>query len=695
MAKHEIQITSYKNPKEIEPKKKSKKLALKIIFGGLGLFIIAIFLMIGFAILGLYLKYSYEFTTIKPRSNSTQLVMYDKNGEEFFRGYGAAEPVRIELKDVPEVVKKATLAAEDINFYNHGPIDFRGVARAIYLNYQNTSGSTMDRISAILDDPSMLQGGSTITQQLVKNIYLSNEKSLERKFKEIVFASKLEEKYSKDKILEMYLNEIYYGEQALGIQNAAKIFFNKDMRDLSLSEASLLAGLPQAPTYYSPFGENYDAAKKRQEYVLQQMLANNIIDIDKAKSAANEPLALTGEELVLDKYPYFSQYTKEELSNLLGSENIESKGLKVYTTLDQEKQKIVETKLKEGIVKLANRGASNSASVVADPKNNTILAMVGGVDWNKSKVNVTTSNRQPGSSFKPLVYATGLENGFTAATILNDKAISFPGNPPYAPKNYNGSFSGYVTVRNALARSLNTTAVEMAALVGIDKVIAQAQKMGISTLNQPAGTYGLSLALGAGEVKLVDMVTAYSAFADGGQTRKLTAIEKVINSKGDTLKIERPKEAQVISPQTAYIISSILSDNDARSATFGSSSPLKTPKITAVKTGTTDDYVDSWTMGYSPDFVVGVWLGNNDHTPMKKVSGVEGAAYLWNEIITNVMANTESKPFAKPEGLSEKWISPYTGGTTNSQTKPNILEYFKAGTEPTSAKPDLGYLKRF
>ncbi len=661
---------------------------------GLGLLITGIFLTVFFGTLGLYFKYSTEFARIKPQSNSTQLVIYDKDGVEIFRGYGAAEPSRVKLTEIPDNLKKATLAAEDLEFYNHGPIYLKGLARAAYVNWQNSEGSGLEKLTNLFSEGNYSQGGSTITQQLVKNVYLTSEKSFERKIKEAVFSSKLEEKYSKDQILEMYLNEIYYGEQALGIKNAAHVFFDKDLAQIDLAEASMLAGLPQAPTYYDPLGVNYLQAKKRQEYVLQQMLEAKMITLEEAKTAANEPLNLVGKVDSFDKYPYFSQYVKNELSDKLGADNISDKGLKVYTSLDPKLQAITEQQIKEKLVTLAYKGASNAAAVVADPKTNTILAMVGGSDWNTSKVNVATSERQPGSSFKPIVYATGLENGYSAASILVDKYLSFGSNPTYSPKNYSGGYSGYVTLRNALARSLNTTAVEMGKLAGLDKVIDTAHKLGITSLNAGADNYGLPLSLGSGEVKLVDMVEAYSTFADGGKRAPQSAILSIKNNRGDNVTLPTRVKNQVISEETAYIISSILSDNNARSVTFGSVSPLKTDKTTAVKTGTTDNYSDSWTMGYSPDFVVGVWMGNNDHTPMKNVSGVEGAAYVWHDIITAAMADRADTAFTKPSGIKEAWINPYTGALATWQGSPNILEYFKDGTVPTT-NPDRSYLKEF
>lgn len=667
----------------------------KIISITLFLGILAIILAVVFTGLGIYVKYAHEFDKTKPQSNSTQLVIYDKDNQEVFRGYGAAEPQRVKLSELPTVVKQATLAAEDINYYKHGALDYRSLARAVYVNWTQSNKSGWQKLSDLAQAKTYTQGGSTITQQLVKNIYLSSEKSFERKIKEVVYSYKLEGKYSKDEILEMYLNEIYYGEQALGIKNAAKVYFNKDVKDLTLAEASMLAGLPQAPSEYSPLGNNFVASKKRQEYVLQQMLLAGYINLDEAKTAANEELSFYGKQEAFNKYPYFSQYVKDELEKKLGTTDTENKGYKVYTSLDQSKQEIAERQVKAGLTKLSYRGASNAAVVIANPKTNEILAMVGGTDWETSKVNVATSERQPGSSFKPIVYTTALEKGYTAATILNDKYVNFGGTPAYIPRNYNGGYSGYVTVRKALARSLNIPAVEMGKLVGIDNVVNMAHNLGITTINKGAENYGLSLSLGSGEVKLIDMVEVYSTFADEGKRSTQTAILKVLDNKDDQILKEKRKKQQVISSEVAYIMTSILSDNTARSATFGYYSPLKTDKTTAVKTGTTDDYADSWTVGYSPNLVVGVWMGNNDRTPMKRVSGVEGAAYVWHDIITECLKDTPDTAFVKPATIQEAWINSYTGALATYRGGSSVLEYFKPGSAPTSTSVDLSYLKQF
>jgi penicillin-binding protein 1A len=348
--KNEVKIVAYSNI--VKKTKKYLAKSLKIFGWGIFLLFTTIILVVTFWVIGMYFQYSSEFASTPPQSNSTQLVMYDKDGNEIFRGYGAAEPNRVTLNDIPQVIKNATLAAEDVNFYKHGPIDFKGILRAIYINWQNSDQHGLAKLEGLFTEGDYSAGGSSITQQLVKNIYLTSEKSFDRKFKEIVFSYKLEGKYSKDKILELYLNEIYYGEQALGIKNAAKIYFNKDLSQLDLAEASMLAGLPQAPTTDSPISGDINAAKQRQVYVLQQMYLAKMITLDQAKEAANEELVYYGKQDVVDMYPYFDQFVKDELTAKLGNEDVEDKGLKVYTSLDPTIQQITETRVAQNLVKL-------------------------------------------------------------------------------------------------------------------------------------------------------------------------------------------------------------------------------------------------------------------------------------------------------------------------------------------------------
>ncbi len=681
-------------------KRKIKKVSdislktLKIAGKVLGIFFAILFLTGSFFVIGMYFKYANDFKDAKPRSGGTQAIFYDKNGDIIYEGYGTGEPDYVPLNEIPDVIKKATLAAEDKDFYSHGPIDVKGILRAAVRNWQASDKTGIAKVSGLFNENEYSQGGSSITQQLVKNRYLENEKSFERKLKELVYSYELEKKLSKDQILEQYLNYIYYGEQALGIKNAARVYFDKDLDELTLPEASLLAGLPAAPSKYSIISGDYEASKKRQEYVLQQMILTGMITEDEGRKAVNTPLKLSGKHEGILKYPYFVQYVKQELINMYGFEYVETGGLKVYTTLDPAKQELAETKAKERVNKLKGRNVSNASVVIMDNKTDNVLAMVGGVNWNESKVNVALSARQPGSSFKPIVYATGFEQGYTPLTKLLDRYMNFGGNPPYIPRNYNDRYMGNVSVRTALANSLNIPTVEMGQLAGIDNIITTAEKVGITTLDRN-GDYGLSLSLGSGEVKLLDMALVYATFADGGKRTFPSGIEKVLDNKNENIyKVERQKK-EVIDPGIAYQITSILSDTKTRQRVFGYGNRLEIKGHTvAAKTGTTDNYTDSWTLGYTPEITVGVWMGNNDRSKTRNISGLDGAARIWNDIMTELTKDKPDITFKKPGNISEVWVNPYTFAKAPREGSPYKIEYFLSGKEP-GAKPDFSYLDVF
>lgn len=680
-------------PETEKPKKRKRKL--------LGLFFKVVFKFFGlsvlFAILGAFLiAYNTyrgirtEFQKTVPKDNVTQTVFFDRNGGIIYESFGAKKPEEVKLPDLPDYLKKAALAAEDLEFYQHEAYDIKGILRAAYKNYKSSDEKGIRKLKVLLDEKSYTEGGSTITQQLVKNRYLTTERSFERKLKEIIFAIELEKKYSKDEILEQYLSHIYYGEQALGIKNAAKIYFDKNIEDLSLAEASILAGLPAAPTKYSPISGDFIESKKRQEYVLQRMYLAGFINLEEAKGAANEELFFADKKEFVTKYPYFVEWAKEEINEKYGEGKAESGGLKVYTSLDPKIQELAESKAKEYVEKFKNYNVSNAAVVVMNPGANEVLAMVGGIDWEKSKVNVATAFRQPGSSFKPLVYYTGLENGYTASSKLIDKYVNFGGNPPYIPRNYSGGYMGYVTIRDSLANSLNIPAVEMLSLVGLDKLIENADKLGLG-LGEEAKNCGLSLALGCKEVRLIDLSNLYSTFATNGTYAKPTGILKVLEQDKDITVKE--KKRQVLDEDNSYIITNILSDEKARKKVFGWGNKLEIKRPAAAKTGTTDNYTDSWTVGFTPDYLVGVWMGNNDRKPMKVISGIEGAAYIWHDIMAEFHKGLPVKNFDKPEGVIETKINPSTGEVVKTGSW-GTLEVYKKGTEP-KGKEDLSYLNRF
>jgi 1A family penicillin-binding protein len=651
--------------------------------------------IIGFAT---YSNYAQSFKVAKIKNNSTQNVFYDKTGGIIYESYGAKSPAKVDLADLPDVVKKATLAAEDSGFYSHGAIDPRGLTRAALVNIKSSDKTGLTRFTDLFNEQDYSQGGSTITQQLVKNLYLTNERSFDRKLKEVVYSFELEKKMSKDQILEAYLNNVYYGEQALGIQNASLAYFGKPVNQLDLAEVTMLVGLPAAPTKLDPISGDFNAAKKRQEYVLTQMYNLHQITLEDAKAAANESLYLSeskvGTDLVL-KDPFFVDVIKKELTSLLGEETVDRGGLSVYTSLDPKTQKVAEEQTAIYMKKFAYRKVSSDAIVILDNKTGFISALVGGADWEKSKINMATSVRQPGSSFKPIMYTAGLLNGYTAATRLIDKSVNFGGNPAYMPKNYDGSYHGNITLHYALANSLNVPAVEMTKLAGVDKVIETAKLLGISSITRDPSSYGLSIGLGSAEVSPFEMTRAFSVFANGGKKSEFTGIDHVVGNTGDNIYSSQRAETPVIDPMTAYIMANILSDNKARSMVFGTSNPLTLPdRKVAAKTGTTDDYADSWTIGFTPQYTVGVWMGNNDRTKMSRVSGVEGAAYIWQDVMKGIHKGLPAEEFVKPAGIATAWVNPLTGLLATYNGAPNILEYFVPGTEPKKNQ-DFGYLNQF
>jgi membrane peptidoglycan carboxypeptidase len=425
------------------------------------------------------------------------------------------------------------------------------------------------------------------------------------------------------------------------------------------------------------------------------MYYNGKISLKEAEDAAAETLYFSdSKKESIIKYPYFVDYVKQELKSKLGETAYEAGGLQVYTTLDPNIQKTSELKAKEHIETLKYRNVTNSAVLVMNNKNGEISAMVGGLDYETSKVNVATSQRQPGSSFKPIVYTTGLMGEYTAATKLWDGRVNFGGNPPYRPQNYDGGYRGYVTVRTALANSLNVPAVEMTKLVGVEEVLKTANLLGIESLDQDR-EYGLSLGLGSGEVELLDMVQAYSTFANLGERPNPTILDKILDSTGTEIYLQPEYKERVLDARVAYIMTNILSDNYARRQVFGSYSPLQLgDRPAAAKTGTTDSFADNWTLGYTPQYTVGVWVGNNDRSVMRNLPGLQGAAPIWNEIMKSIHSKLSIEKFKQPKDMSTMWISPYTALPTKYESKPNVLEYFIPGSEPT-ADEDFKYLNQF
>lgn len=594
-----------------------------------------------FVIAALFAWYSKDLPTpgkIRKRQAVESTKIVDRDGQPLYEIHGEQNRTILKGEDIPDSIKQATLTAEDRNFYKHLGVDFKGLARAILLD---TFGGK--RV-----------GGSTITQQFVKNAILTNKKSVDRKIKELILTLEVEAMFSKDEILTFYLNEIPYGSNNYGIQSAAKAYFGKDANTLTLEEAALLAAIPQAPTYYSPYGTHTDALKARRNWILTSMAELGYITPQQAQTATATEIAVLPRRDSIEA-PHFVFYVREQLVSMFDEQTVEEGGLRVTTTLDVDFQRQAQAAINDGMANVTRRGGTNAALVSVKPESGEILAMVGSHDYfdttHDGNVNVTLAARQPGSSFKPVVYATGFKGRFNPATTLWDVPTDF-GN--YKPDNYNGSFSGPVTVRHALANSLNIPAVKMLGLVGLDEALKTAHDLGLTTLNQPE-RYGLSLVLGGGEVRPLDMADAFAVFANGGTYRPPVSILKVEDPSGKVLYEAKPGkgEKEVLDPAIAYEISDILSDNSARSAIFGARSALYFPnRPVAAKTGTTQEFRDAWTVGYTPGLSTAVWVGNNDNTPMH--GGADGsvvAAPIFHQYLERALDATDVRPFQRPASI--------------------------------------------
>lgn len=604
---------------------------------------------------------------------SSQLL--DRNGKLIYEIYSDKQRTTVKLADIPDNLKKATLAIEDANFYNHGGFDFKGILRGLWR-------TVIDR---------RLQGGSTLTQQLVKNGLLTPERTWSRKIKEAILTVATEALYSKDQILEMYFNQTPYGGTMWGVEAAANGIFNKDVKGLDLAESALIAGLPASPTSYSPFAHP-DAAKARQEMVLTRMKELGEISQQQLEAAEKEPLDYYVDQNNIQA-PHFVFYVKELLTDKYGEKMVDEGGLKVTTTLDLDMQNYTQETVASETAKLVKMHVTNGAALITQPKTGQILAMVGSKDYFandiEGKFNVTTALRQPGSSIKPLNYATGLEMGtVTAASIFDDEPTCFgvEGQKLYCPTNYGNKYHGIQTLRNALGNSLNIAAVKMLRLNGVETFVASASAMGISTFKNSAD-YGLSLTLGGGEVMMTDMNVAFGVFANMGIKQPLTPILNVTDRNGKVLdEYKYVPGDRVLSRETSFIISNILSDDGARSMVFGSGSMLNIkghPEV-SVKTGTTNDLRDNWTIGYTPDFVTSVWVGNNDNTKMSGVvSGTTGAAPIWNKIMTNILKNQMVKKAPMPASVVGMNVCNLTGELPPDEGCDSHYEYFKSEYVPT------------
>ncbi len=567
--------------------------------------------------------------------------IYDRTGENIlYEISGEQRRTLIQLKDIPNYVKNATIAVEDKSFYKHGGFSVWAMFRTLVTN-------VIYRRSA---------GGSTLTQQFIKNAVLSNEKTITRKVKELIMAYQLEKKFSKDEILQMYLNEIPYGSNAYGIEAASQKYFGKNSKDLSLAEAATLAALPQSPSRYSPYGANKDVLLGRKDYILDLMVEQGYISADERDSAKKQELVFKNRDNNMTA-PHFVMYIKDILSEKYGEKMVEQDGLKIYTTLDLYKQKIAEEVITEKTKDYGKKYDANNAALLSiDPKSGQILAMVGSRDYFNDEidgqVNVTTRPRQPGSSMKPIIYAALFEKGYTPDTILYDVVTNFSTDSAhsYTPHNYNLKEYGPVKIRQALAGSLNIPAVKAIYLAGINTVIDLAENLGYTTL-YPRSRFGLSLVLGGGEVKMLEHVNAYSAFARDGQISPVVSILKIEDKNGKVIEEYKPSEKKALNSQVARMINSVLSDNAARTYIFGAKNYLTLgDRPVAAKTGTTNDYHDAWTIGYTPSIVTGVWIGNSDNKAMKGTAdGSVLAAPIWNEYMLKVLGDTPIENFKSPD----------------------------------------------
>lgn len=638
------------------------------IFNKLKLFKIALFLAIigSIGLISLFVFASWGLPQpdkLMEREVAESTKIYDRSGETLlYEISGDQKRTLVDINQIPQNVQKATIAIEDKNFYHHGGFSIWAIFRTAVTNVVFGKKA----------------GGSTLTQQFVKNAVFTNEKKYTRKIKELILAYKLEKKFTKDQILQMYLNEIPYGSNAYGVEAASQFYFGKSVSEVNLAESAILAALPQGPSRYSPYGANKDALIKRQHYILDLMIEQGYASSEDVASAKEYELKFQNRINNITA-PHFVMYLKEMLSEKYGEKTVEQGGLKIITTIDLQKQLIAEKVVKEHALKNQERyNASNAAMVALDPKTGQVLVMVGSRDYFDDsidgQVNVTIKPRQPGSSFKPIVYTAAFLKGYVPETKVFDVVTNFSTDPSnsYEPRNYNGNEYGPVSFRQALAGSLNTPAVKAMYLAGLDNVLKLSDSLGYSTLGMAAkDRVGLSLVLGGGEVKLLEHTNAYSAFAQEGRVPELNFVLKITDAKGVVLEeYQEAKIKEVFPANIANMTTSILSDNGARSYVFGASNYLTlADRPVAAKTGTTNDYRDSWTIGFTPSLVAGVWSGNNDNSKMKiGADASQVAAPIWRDFMAQALAGTpvenfnsysvpeNTKPIIRGEGFAEQKI---------------------------------------
>lgn len=613
------------------------------------------------------------------RKEGFSTTFLDRDGKVIYEMFQDKNRIPVDFTDIPKYLRQATIAIEDKNFYKHSGYSTAGIVRAF--------------INSIFRG--RLQGGSTLTQQLVKNVLLTSQRSVTRKIKEFIIASEIERRYSKDQILEMYLNEAPYGGTFWGVASATKGYFDKNVKDLNLVESAFLAGLPQRPTYYSPFIGKTKAYIGRTKSVLRRMREDKYITREEEIKAVSliEQMKFSQEKNAYSA-PHFIFYVRDQVVDLLG-DKVFSQGLKIKTTLSKEVQEEAEKINKEEIEKLKGLNATNGAIVVLDSKTSEILAMVGSYDYNNEEFgqfNTATALRQPGSAIKPITYALAFEKGFTADTLIMDLTTVFPkqGEKDYIPVNYDGKYRGPIQLRYALGNSINIPAVKLLAMVGIPDFLRKAFDMGLSSFEPTKANlkrFGLSITLGGGETKLIDLTNAYSVFSRGGVKKDYSSIIEIQDYKGHTIYKQTPSpEKRALSENVSYLISDILSDNLARQDVFGLRSYLNIPgKTVAAKTGTTNDKRDNWALGFTKDVTVGVWVGNNDNSAMnpKISSGATGASPIWYRMMKFLLKKYKDGFLGRPDNVKQIKINSYLGGLPH-EGYPERQELFLNGTEPTS-----------
>lgn len=636
------------------------------------------------------ITYIYFAADLSPKEtlvghNDTGIELLDVNNKPFFTFYQAKFKKEIPLSSIPVQTQEAVIAIEDKDFYSHPGFSVRAIVRSFVEDIQGKSLS---------------YGGSTLTQQLIKNALLTPKKDYFRKIQEIILAQEIDRRYSKKEILGMYLNSVYFGEGTFGIEEATNIYFGKSAKDLDLAESAILAGILPSPSRLSLF-TNLKEAKIRQKLVLEEMVKQKYITEQEKNAALEETLNIAPFISKANNIaPHFALMVRDELIKKYGEEEVVRSGFKVKTSLNLDWQAYAEQSVAKQVKNLKGDNVSNGAAVVIDPKTSEIRALVGSKDWyddNFGKFNIALSLRPPGSSFKPIVYIRAFErNLITPATILQDVPTSFANfdetkfyasfpskaaaqaalaqdpNAFYKPVDFDRKYRGPVTVRRALSNSLNIPAVAVIKKVGVDEALDSAKNLGITTLKD-SSNYGLSLVLGAGEVSLLELTNVYATFANNGKRGEPTLITEIEDKKGNVIYRYEPQQQQVVDEKYTFLISSILSDNKTRAEEFGDT--LNISRTAAVKTGTTEDFKDAWTMGYTPSLAVGVWVGNNLNQPMSGIAGSLGAAPIWKDLMEKFLAGTPVENFVPPDGIVKANVC----GVAQASS-----DYYVAGTEPGS-----------